>query len=296
VLLAVVFGLLAAFLIAGSAALQQHAARREASARPRSEPVRASAIAIGLFRLLGRLAHSPLWLAGWIVNLLGFGTQAVALYFGSVALVQVILVTQLLFTVPMAAAWQRRWPQGRDWGSAVLICAGLVVFLTVRGLAPIDREGDRVRLVWACLAAAGAVVVILVACVRVSRRTRATLLAVGAGICFAITAAMIKLTVDDLLYRGVPATARDWPGYTLAAATLASLLLEQGAFAGGSLPSAVAAMSITNPVTSYAIGVLAFGVALPQGVEDLATFAGAGALITIGAVGLAHSPLVLSAR
>jgi hypothetical protein len=169
-----------------------------------------------------------------------------------------------------------------------------VVFLTVRGVVPTDTEADRTRLIWACLAAAAGVAALVVFCVRVSGRMRAALLAVAAGLCFAVSAAMIKLTTIDLLHRGVAATAKDWPGYALAAATLVGLLLEQGAFAGGSLPSAVAAMSITNPVASYAIGVFAFGVAFPHGAPELAALAGAGALISIGAVGLAHSPLVLS--
>jgi hypothetical protein len=119
-------------------------------------------------------------------------------------------------------------------------------------------------------------------------------LAVAAGLCFAVSAAMIKLTSEDLLHRGVAATARDWPGYALAAATLAGLLVEQGAFAAGSLPTAVASMSITNPIASYLIGVYAFGVAAPQGAGSLTALAGAAVLISIGAIGLAHSPLVQS--
>jgi drug/metabolite transporter (DMT)-like permease len=293
--LAVALGLVAAILFAGSASLQQHAAHQAVPrAQPAAERLRASAIVVGLWRLLGLLVHRRLWLIGWGTNLVGFGVQAVALHFGSVALVQPVLVTQLLFALPMAAAWQRRRPGRRDWAAASFICGGLVVFLTVRGVVPTDTEANRSRLIWASLAVAAGVAAIVVFCVRVSGRTRALLLAVAAGLCFAVSAAMIKLTSTDLLHRGVAATARDWPGYALAVATLVGLLLEQGAFAGGSLPSAVAAMSITNPVASYAIGVFAFGVAFPHGASSLAALAGAGALISIGAVGLAHSPLVLS--
>jgi drug/metabolite transporter (DMT)-like permease len=294
-LLAVGCALVAAILFAGSASLQQHAAQEAVPATaPRSEPLRASLIVVGMLRLMRLLVRRRLWLIGWCTNLVGFGVQALALHFGSVALVQPVLVTQLLFAVPLAAAWQRLKPRRWDWVAAALICGGLVVFLTVRGVVPTDREADRIRLIWACLAAAAGVIAIVVASVRFSRRTRATLLAVAAGLCFAVTAAMIKLTTADLLHRGVAATAHDWPGYTLAVATVTGLLLEQGAFAGGSLPSAVAAMIITNPIVSYAIGVLAFGVAFPHGALHLAALVGAGALISIGAVGLAHSPLVLS--
>jgi drug/metabolite transporter (DMT)-like permease len=297
VLLAVAFALLAAFLFAGSASLQHRAARQAVNALPppsRSPSLRRTSIVVGLVRLLRLLVHRRLWLIGWTTNLVGFGVQALALHFGSVALVQPVLVTQLLFTVPMAAAWQRKRPQRRDWAAATLICGGLAVFLSVRGLVPLAGAPDREKLIGACVATAGGVAAILVGCVRVAPLLRATMLAVGAGLCFAVSAAMISLTTVDLLTVGVAGTARDWPGYTLAAATLAGLLLEQGAFASGSLPAAVAAMSITNPVVSYAIGVLAFGAEFPDTAGQLAGLAGAAALISIGTVGLAHSPLVLS--
>src|SRR5262249_7544126 len=121
--LAVGFGLLAAFLFAASAALQQRAA---ASPSPpgtdeRGRFVRRTDVFGALWRLIRRLIRHPLWLTGWLVNLAGFGSQAVALYFGSVALVQPLLVTQLLFALPMAAVQRRERPIPRDWVAAALI-------------------------------------------------------------------------------------------------------------------------------------------------------------------------------
>jgi drug/metabolite transporter (DMT)-like permease len=296
VTLAVGFGVLAAFLFAAAAALQQRAAHRHPPP-PRDHgdgPPRRTAVFVSLWRLIQRLVREPLWLAGWTTNLFGFGAQALALRFGSVALVQPLLVTQLLFALPMAAAWQRRRPAARDWIWAALICGGLVVFLAVRGVAPLEDRANRPHLLLGCLAAAAAVLAILLFSVGLPPLVRATMIAVAAGLCYAVSAAMIKLTTDDLLVRGVAATARDWPGYALAASTLGGLVLGQGAYAAGSLPSAIAAMSITNPVASYLLGVYAFGVQPPQTPGALAGLAAAGALISLGAVGLAHSALVRS--
>ena len=232
-----------------------------------------------------------LWLVGWSTNLIGFGVRRWPCTPGSVALVQPVLVTQLLFAVPMAAARAaptrrldrpRPRPSAAVWWSSSPYAGWRRLTADRPGparLGPPGHGGRRGR-------DPGRL--------RAGVRAAATLLAVAAGLCFAVSAAMIKLTTDDLLYRGVAATARDWPGYTLAVATLAGLLLGQGAFAGGSLPSALAAMSITNPVASYAVGVFAFGVAFPHAASDLAALVGAAALISIGAVGLANSPLVLS--
>ncbi|BCB91749.1 hypothetical protein Psuf_090620 [Phytohabitans suffuscus] len=121
---------------------------------------------------------------------------------------------------------------------------------------------------------------------------QATLLAVAAGLCFAMSAVLMKLTAADLLERGVAATAVDWPGYALAVSTVAGLLLGQWAFATGSLAAAVAAMTITNPIASYLVGVFAFHVAPPTDAAALAAVAASGALITAGVVGLSHSSIV----
>ena len=122
------------------------------------------------------------------------------------------------------------------------------------------------------------------------------LVAVGAGICFAMSAVFITLTTDSLLHRGVAATATDWVGYALAVSTLAGLLLGQDAFAAGSLPTAVAAMTITNPIASYLAGVFAFDVRPPTSPGALAGVAAAGALIAGGVIVLAHSPTVHDER
>jgi drug/metabolite transporter (DMT)-like permease len=301
--LPVLFGLLAAFLFAASASLQQHAAQRSATGPEPGAAVAQSrrgrhvirpllAVLRPLLRLVRGLVRTPLWLFGWVTNLVGFLVQAVALHYGSVALVQPLLVTQLLFALPLASAWGRRWPALRDWLGGIAICAGVVVFLAVRGVAPLSEEPDRPRVVLSGLAVAVLVGLLVIASAGRPPMVHATLIAVAAGLCFAMSAVLIKLTAEDLLQRGVPATAVDWPGYALAVSTLSGLLLEQGAFAAGSLSAAVAAMTITNPLASYAVGVLAFHVVPPTSPGALAALAGSGALLIIGVVTLAHSPSV----
>lgn len=292
VLIVVFLGLLAAFLFAAAAALQQHAARR-AALQPHDAPeLSGRPVFRPLFDLLSRLVRNRMWLLGWVTNLAGFFVQAAALHLGSVALVQPLLVTQLLFAMPMATAWSGRWPGTLDWVGGGAITGALVVFLAVREVAPLEGQADRSKVIAAALATIAAVVVLVVLSRGLRPVPRATLLSVAAGLCFAMTAVFMKLTASDLLDRGVPATARDWPGYALAASTLTGLLLEQGAFATGSLSTAVAAMTITNPLASYAIGVLAFNVTPPTSVAALAALAGSGLLLIVGVVTLSRSPSV----
>jgi hypothetical protein len=51
-------------------------------------------------------------------------------------------------------------------------------------------------------------------------------------------------------------------------------------------------MSVTNPLVSYVIGIVAFHVRPPTGAGTLAAVAASGFLLFLGAVGLSHSPAI----
>jgi drug/metabolite transporter (DMT)-like permease len=290
VLLVVGLSAVAAFLFALAASLQQHEGHQALRGlRQRRTDVRRRVYLRGLARDLPR---SRLWVAGWAVNLAGFVAQGAALYLGSIALVQVLLVLQLIFSLPLATWWARRWPARRDWLSAATICTGVIVFVIVHGGSARHGQTDRAGIALAVLVAAGAVGVLIWVSAYRPPLVEAALIAVAAGLCFATSAALMKLTAEDLVVRGIAATAADWPGYTLAVSTFAGVALGQWAYAAGSLPAAVAAATITNPVASYLIGILGFHLAPAVTPARLTGAVVAGALISTGVVGLARSDIV----
>ncbi len=293
--LVVALGLVAAFLFAASASLQQHAARIAVASPDRADPdlpVWAITRALPLLLFIKKLARTPVWFCGWVANLVGFVAQGAALNFGSVAMVQPLLATQLLFALPLGSVWNRCWPMKRDWLAVAAVVGGIVLFLAVRGTAPLSGTPNRFKVILSALSAA--VVVGLLVAVGSKRRPamHATLVAVAGGLCFATSAVLMKLTAEDLVHRGIGATATDWPGYALAVSTICGLVLGQEAFASGSLPAAVSAMTVTNPLASYLVGVLAFQVKPPTGATQLSALGGAGLLLALGIIGLAHSPTV----
>ncbi len=81
----------------------------------------------------------------------------------------------------------------------------------------------------------------------------------------------------------------DWPVYALAATAMSGMMLVQIAFASGPLPPAVAAMSVTNPVASFVLGILAFDAPAPRDPAVLSAIAVSGVLIAVGIVGLANA-------
>ncbi|HET9876365.1 MAG TPA: DMT family transporter [Mycobacterium sp.] len=280
--LAIALGLTASFFFALAGYLQQRAAR--ATER------RGQTVISGLGSLMARLVTSRVWLIGWCVNLAGFVAQAVALHLGSIAIVQPMLATQLLFALPMSCLELRRWPTVRDWAAGVAICGGLVLFLISLGSAPMGGRPDRFQILIAAAVILAAIVLLLVSARRLTPELLNVLAAGAAGLCFSMTAVFIALTGDDLANHGIGYTATDWVGYGLAGSTLLGLVLEQAAFANGPLPWAIATKDSVNPIASFAIGILAFPLVLPTGPQHLAGITAAAMLLLAGAVGLAHSP------
>jgi drug/metabolite transporter (DMT)-like permease len=82
-------------------------------------------------RMLLELARHRIWVAGMVVMMIGSGLQAAALAVGSLAVVEPILCTAMLFALPLSAAWRREKLSRRDWTAALAVCLGLGLVLGV---------------------------------------------------------------------------------------------------------------------------------------------------------------------
>jgi hypothetical protein len=275
----------AAFLLGGSAVLQQHAVTRPGG--PGSSRLARSVPGIGL---LVALVRSPWWVAGWLVNVTGFFVQAAALYLGSVSVVQPLVVTQLLFALGLGAAGSRRRLPAGAWWAAGSVCAGLAVLLVVRGQPPAVERFDDVRLLAVIAVIVVSAGVVVATAVSFGRRvaTRAALLGVSSGFFFALTAVLLKRAAGLLVEQGPLALATTWYVYALAGSTLCGMLLGQTAFATGAFPNAITGMNITNPVVSYLLAVVVYGVPAPTGGSRLVGAVAAALLLAVGVAGLAR--------
>jgi drug/metabolite transporter (DMT)-like permease len=284
---AVVLALLAALLFAVAARVQQSAARAHIAARTPTGSAMTTWLPIT--GVLARLVRSRLWTLGWGVNAVGFVVQGIALHRGSIALVQPILVTQLLFTIPIAVIGTGRRPGPWVWGAGLSVCLGIVMFVDVWGTETLHAV-DRSRVGYALAVAWALVAVLVLVGSRLRNTSRTALLSVAAGLCFSTTAVLLKMTVDPLIRQGLGTTLGDWPVYLLVVSTFMGLVIGQDALAHGSLPTVVAGTTITNPLASAAIGVLAFHERVPSHASTLIGLSCAGLLLTAGVIGLAMSP------
>ena len=271
----------AAMLYAVAAVLQQRAAS--------TAPVERS-LRLGL---LAYLISRPLWLLGAAADVTAFGLQFWALDHGSLVLVQPLLVSGLLFALPLGAVLSRSRLRPADWLGSALVVTGLSVFLVVAN--PDRGRADASTGAWLLLGAATAVPVAL--CVWAAGRApgprRAAFLSAAAGIVYGVTAAITK-SAAHLLDLGFTHAALSWKPYVGICLGIGGMVMDQSAYQAGPLASSLPALTVADPVVSIIIGAVLFeeGVEIAHGapmVEAMALI-----VMVVGVFVLARSPLVIS--
>lgn len=242
-LLAAVLALAAAALFALATVAQQHSAATVADDDARG---------LGLIRVLVR---RPVWWLGFVGDGGGYVVQAAALGFGSLLLVQPLLVTALLFALPLGARWGGRPLARSDLGWAAVLAVALAVFVVAGDPTEgVDRAGvDAWLPVGSVLL--GLLVVSLVAATRTRGTVRAVLLAVATALSYGIAAALTKGVVDSL-GDGPAVFLTSWETYGLVAVSVVGTLVQQSAFQAGELGASLPTMIVGEPVVAVVIGAL----------------------------------------
>jgi drug/metabolite transporter (DMT)-like permease len=237
----VVLALAAALLFALGTVLQQKAGIDEPS-----EGAGAS--------LLIRMAQRPVWIAGIVADALGFVAQAAALGLGRLAVVQPLLVSSVVFALPLGARFTRQRITLADVGAAVLVVGALVAFLVIAN--PSGGRDDAPFGDW--LIAGGACGLVCAALILLSRfgspPRRAALLGIATGILFALSAALTKAVVDEL-DDGILNVIAGWHLYALIVVGYISMTLNQLALNQGALAPAIATSMAFDPIASVVLGV-----------------------------------------
>ena len=279
IVLAAGLALLSAALFAVAAAAQQRAAAQVPDDRARG---------LGLIRVLVR---RPLWWVGTGGDLGGFAAQAAALGLGSLMLVQPLLVTTLLFALPLSTWWSGRRLSRPDAAWALTLSAALALFVVVaEPTAGVDRATP---LQW--LPAGVVLGALLVGCLAVAavRRgtLRAVLLAVATALLYGITAAVTKGVVS-LLDDGLLALVTAWETPALAIAAVGGTLLSQSAFQAGGLAASLPIITVGEPIVGVALGAAVLGEQVQvDGVEWL-IFPVLVVAMVVATAALAHSAAV----
>lgn len=199
-------------------------------------------------RLLLDLVRQPLWLAGISATLIGFALQVVALSFGPLALVEPILISDLVIAALISSALRRAV-------DPVLMAGILACAVGVAGFLVIARPSggtSHVSLAAVVPLFVG-LAVVLAGCLEVARRTqgaRPLALALACGISYGFAAFVVKLLTADF-GGGLPHVFAQWPIYALAIIGPLGFLLNQNAFQQGILLAPVLAIiTVCDPIVS----------------------------------------------
>ncbi len=217
--------------------------------------------------LLARLMRNRIWLLGVAFDGLAYALQFVALGHGSLVLVQPLLVSGLLFALPLGAWLAGGRMTGRDWWGAAALVVGLSAFLITaspsKGHAEVAERGWIALFLVTGVAIAGLVMVAL-GPGRGNNRRRAALLAGAAAINYSVTAALTKAAAH-LLSLGVLKLVESWELYVLIGGGVLGMLMAQSAFQAGDLDASLPVLTVVDPVVSILIGAFLFGETVRSG-------------------------------
>ena len=230
--------------------------------------------------MLRTLLHRPLWWMGTASAVAGYGFQAAALGFGSLLLVQPVLVSALLFALPLSARLAHRRVSRGEWLWALVLTTALTVFV-VLARASTGTYGVSVvtTLIVAvvCVAVVGACVL---AATRSTNWRRAVLLALAVGVRFGVVAVLTKIVMHTVA-EGTLAEVLTTPAlYFVLVLGVVATLLQQSAFHAGSLQTSVPTMLVLEPVVAVVLGSIVLGEhMLITGWEPIAFAAAIGAMV-----------------
>ncbi len=257
--------------------------QRAASSRPQGEQFS--------LRMLVALAHNKLWLIGIGTVVLSYGFQGIALALGPLVLVQPLIVTELIFAVPISVRLRGLQLRRREWLAVFAVVGGLAIGIV--SARPVEGDPVQPLSVWSYgLVAVGAVVALSIAVgLAVRGPARASTFALAGATVLALQSALFSATIA-LLRREGAATFGGWEPYALIVASLLGGYLVQNAYHAGPLAASMPVMDVVLPLGAIALGVGIFNEQVRTSALAL-TGASLGLVILLaGIIALDTSPLV----
>jgi len=265
-LIAVVAAVAAALMLGIAAVADQRSTKRVRSRRVLSP------------RIVLDLARQPLWLTAVAANVAGFALQVVALSFGSLALVQPLLVCDLVFSVLILLCMRKRsgiQGTGITRQTRIVFAGVTATVIGVAGFLAIGHPSSgasRVSFGTFPPLAVGLVVVVggCLAVAARNRKLRPLALALACGINYGVAAFLVKLLTSEF-GGGLGTVFSNWPIYVFAVVGPAGFVLNQDAFQQDKfLVPVQAIITAADPVISVALGILWLNLRLHSSPADIA--------------------------
>jgi drug/metabolite transporter (DMT)-like permease len=278
-IISAVAAVMAGLFLAACGVLQQRAASKRSSSERLS------------LRLVRALVTDRTWLAGIASAGASYGFQAVALAFGPLVLVQPLVVSELLFAVPVSVRIRGLRLRPRDWGAVGAVVVGLAV-----GIVAADpQQGRPLQPISSWAPALAAVAVLVGVCLLVTRFVdgppMASAFAVAGACTMGLQSALYAATIA-LIKKEQLALFATWEPYALIIASLIGAFLIQNAFQSGPLAASTPVIDAILPLVAIGLGVGLFGEHIRTTFLGLAGASVGLVLVLAGIVALDTSPVV----
>lgn len=238
-------------------------------------------------RFLLQMLRKPAWLLGTLMQVGGWALQVAALSKGSLAVVQSLISLSLVFALPFGARLTNQYIGRRTIIGAAASLLGILAFVLIGQPQSTLEESPVLSLLISGVIAIGLMIFLTWQGARNHGAVTAAFFATGAGLSFALGAAVMKgLTMlvgtDPPLLLVIPT------GVIVLVASLGSVILMQSALKTGFLAPSIAGSNATTLIGSVLLSFIVFQESISSELH-LIVFALLGlALATIGVVLLAH--------
>lgn len=203
-----------------------------------------------------RLLTNWVWLAGLAAQILGVVLQAGALDRGRVAIIQPLLVTTIIWAMPLGYFLTNQTITARHIFGAAVIVVGLATFASVGDPAAGVDNAPTSDWVSAFLVITAICVGLLLFGRRGGLSARAAVFGSVAGILYGVSATLMKPVVEDLHANGFGHVLASWELWVMAVTGIVGFYVQQLSLATGRLVTSVATVSVANPVVSVMLGAL----------------------------------------
>jgi drug/metabolite transporter (DMT)-like permease len=197
-----------------------------------------------------------LWLLGLAVQLLGVALQAAALDRGRVSIIQPLLVTSVIWALPLGYYMTGQVITRRLVIGAGVIVAGLAIFASFGDPAAGVDNAPASDWIASILVIGAICAALLLFANRGNLTARAATLGTIAGVLYGLSATLMKPVVESLHTVGVSGVLGGWEFWVMTIAGLVGFLFQQLSLSTGRLVPSVATVSVTNPVVSVLLGAL----------------------------------------
>lgn len=202
------------------------------------------------------LLTSTVWLLGLVAQVAGIVLQAAALDRGRVAIIQPLLVTSIVWALPLGYYLTNQTVTRRHIEGAAVVVLGLAVFAIVGD--PAEGVDNAPTSQWiSAFIVLGAICIGLMLFSRSDDLgTKAAVFGTTTGVLYGVSATLMKPVMETLNASGVSEVLKGWQFWVMALTGLVGFYLQQVSLSTGRLVTSVATVSVTNPVVSVLLGAL----------------------------------------